>query len=269
MQALEERYLSANSIRTFLSCPLRFRYRYLDNLYWSRLWGGDPAERQALEQGQNFHLLARRYYAGVGPALETDPANPDVLAQWLGRLEQFLPRTPGRSYYPELELRLTQPDMRLLAKFDLLVVDPTGTATIFDWKTERRFPRRSYLLKSPQTLVYRYVLCAAGGAYSPTGQFKPQDVTMIYWNPQYPDRWERLPYTAAQFQQDDQYLRSLSARILQTPREAFLATSEEQVCRFCEYRMLCHGQRAEQVEAEEEELLEEETLSWDDLPELP
>ena len=156
-----------------------------------------------------------------------------------------------------------------MAKFDLLVVEPDGKATIYDWKTERRIPRRSYLLKSPQTLVYRYMLCAAGGAYSPQGRFRPQDVSMVYWNPQYPDQWHRLKYTEAQFQKDEQYLRSQVAAILNTPRDGFVATSEEQVCRFCEFRMLCHGQRAEQGDVEEEELLAEETLSWDDLPELP
>jgi len=269
MQTLEERYLSANAIRTYISCPLRFRYRYVDNLYWSRTWGSDPNERQALEQGQNFHLLARRYYAGVDPGLVTDAVEPGLLAEWLVKLEQFLPRTFDRQFYPELELRLTQPALRLVAKFDLLVVEPDGKATIYDWKTERRIPRRSYLLKSPQTLVYRYMLCAAGGAYSPEGRFRPQDVSMVYWNPQYPDQWHRLKYTEAQFQKDDAYLRSLVASILRTPREGFVATSEEQVCRFCEFRMLCHGQRAEQGDVEEEELLAEETLSWDDLPELP
>ncbi|HEY8347445.1 MAG TPA: PD-(D/E)XK nuclease family protein [Symbiobacteriaceae bacterium] len=269
MQAPEERYLSAMAIRTYLTCPLRFRYRYLDNLYWSRLWGGAPDERRALEQGQHFHLLARRYYAGVDPALIAAPVEGDVLTDWFHRLTQFLPRTFDRVFYPELELRLTRPDLRLVAKFDLVVVDPDGHATIFDWKTEKRMPRRSFLRKSPQTLVYRFLLCAAGGAYSPRGRFRPEEVSMVYWNPQFPDQWYRLPYSEAQYRKDEEYLCSLVSQILRTPRERFLATAEENVCRSCEYRMLCHGQRTDRAEAEEEEELAEETLSWDDLPELP
>jgi hypothetical protein len=266
--SLQDRHMSAMALRTYLSCPLRFRYRYIDNLYWSQAWGSGPEERRALEQGQNFHLMARRYYSGVDPALVADPVDQQQLDAWMGSLQGFLPRTFDRAFYPELELRLNRPDMKLMAKFDLVAVDPNGRATIFDWKTERKMPRKSYLLKSPQTLVYRYMLCAAGGQYSPKGRFKPEEVDMIYWNPSFPSKWERLPYSEAQYQQDEEHLRSLLAQILRTPREGFLGTSEENICRHCEYQMICHGRRAESVDLEEEELYEA-TLSWDDLPELP
>lgn len=269
MLPLNERHMSAMALRTYLSCPLRFRYRYLDNLYWSRQWGSAPEEQKALERGQNFHLMARRYYSGVDPAQVADPVEQSELESWIQLLAGFLPRTADRAFHPELELRLNRPDLRLMAKFDLVVVDPDGRATIFDWKTEKRMPRKSYLLKAPQTLVYRYMLCAAGGQYSPRGRFKPEEIEMIYWNPLYPSRWERLPYSEAQFQKDEEYLRSLTAQILRTPREAFLATSEMNICRHCEYQMICHGRRAEQVDTEEEEALYEATLSWEDLPELP
>jgi hypothetical protein len=269
MQSLQERHMSAMALGTYQICPLRFRYRYLDNLYWSRLWGASPTEQKAVEQGQNFHLMARRYYSGLDPARVQDPVEQQQLEAWLGLLAGFLPLTFDRSFHPELELRLNRPDMRLMAKFDLVVVDPNGHATIFDWKTEKRMPRRSYLIKAPQTLVYRYMLCAAGGAYSPTGRFKPEEISMVYWNPLYPDRWERLPYSEAQFHKDEEHLQGLITRILRTDRDLFLATTDERVCKTCEYQMICHGRRAERVDLEEEEWLHEESLAWDNLPELP
>jgi hypothetical protein len=76
--------------------------------------------------------------------------------------------------------------LKLVAKFDLVVVDPDGKAMIFDWKTEKKLPTRTYLDKAPQTVVYRYMLCAAGGQYSPRGRFKPEEISMVYWNPMYP-----------------------------------------------------------------------------------
>ena len=268
MQPLQERHMSAMALGTYQICPLRFRYRYIDNLFWSKAWGSTPDERRALERGQNFHLMARRHYEGVEPARLPDPLEQAELDAWIDLLRSFLPRTMDREFHPELELRLNRPGMRLMAKFDLVVVDPDGRAIIFDWKTERRMPRKSYLLKSPQTLVYRYMLCAAGGSYSPKGRFKPEEVTMVYWNPLYPSRWERMDYTEAQYQKDEEHLQNLCGQILRTPREMFMATTDERVCRFCEYQMICHGRRPEQIEGEEEEWAEA-TLAWDTLPELP
>jgi len=269
MSSLSDRPMSALALGTYQTCPLRFRYRYVDGLYWSRQWSSTEAERTALERGQDFHLMARRLYAGVQPARTTDPVEQRELEAWLSLLQGFLPLTLDRAFHPELELRLNRPGLRLQAKFDLLVVDPDGHATIFDWKTQKQMPKRSYLLTAMQTLLYRYMLCAAGGTFSPRRRFLPHEVTMIYWNPLFPHRWERLDYSEAQFQQDERALEDLVGRILRTPREGFLATSEERVCRHCEYRMICHGRRAESGDLPAEEELFEATLAWDAPPELP
>jgi RecB family exonuclease len=268
-QPLQERHLSAMALNTFMVCPLRFRYRYIDNLYWSRQWGGSPEERKALEKGQNFHLMARRYYSGLEPAQVADPVEQTELESWLQLMAGFLPRAFDRQYYPELDLRLNRPDLKLMAKFDLVVVDPDGRATIYDWKTEKKMPAKTYLQKSAQTLVYRYMLCAAGGQYSPKGRFKPEDVSMVYWNPLYPHRPVHLEYSDAQFQKDEEYLRREVAKILHTDPDMFRGTPDQGVCRRCEYMMICHGRRAEAVDADDEEALFEATLSWDDLPDLP
>lgn len=269
MAGWQERHLSAAALGTYSVCPLRFKYRYVDNLYWSRLWGSRPEERKALEKGQNFHLMARRYYAGVDPALVADPVEQRDLDGWMHLLQGFLPRTFDPAFYPELELRLNRPDLKLVAKFDLVVVDPDGRATIFDWKTEKKLPNRSYLLKSMQTRVYRYMLCAAGGQYSPKGQFRPEDVSMIYWHPLHPHKWERLAYSEAQFHKDEAFLQESVARILRTQPENFPPTPDEGVCRRCEYQMICHGRRSEEVDLEAEEELLDASLSWEDLIDLP
>lgn len=269
MPPLDDRPMSALALGTYLTCPLRFRYRYVDRLYWSKLWSATEAERKAVERGQDFHLIASRLYAGVEPGRSADPVEQRELDAWVNLLQGFLPLTLDRAFYPELELRLNQPRLKLQAKFDLLVVDPDGRATIFDWKTEKQMPKRSYLLTTTQTLLYRFMLCAAGGAFSPRGRFRPQEIAMIYWNPLHPHRWERLDYSEAQFEQDEWVLQDLVSRILRTPPDGFLATSEERICPHCEYRVICHGRRADEVDLADEEELFETTLSWDTLPELP
>ncbi len=259
--------MSAMSLRIYQLCPLRFKFRYLDSLYLTQPAWGTEEDRKAIERGEHFHLMARRYYAGLDPARVADPVEQRELDHWMGLLQGFLPRTFDRAFYPELDLRLNRPDMRLMAKFDLVVVDPDGQVAIFDWKTERRQPKRKYLIASTQTLIYRYMLCAAGGAYSPQGRFKPEQVSMIYWNPNFPHKWERLEYSEAQFRLDEEYLRTLLAQIYRANQ--FPATPDRSVCGRCEYQMLCHGRRTEELEVDEQEWLHDEDLSWEKLPDLP
>lgn len=269
MPELHRMYFSQHALEIYRRCPLRFRRRYLEGLYWSPLWSAPAAEREVVEKGEIFHLLARRYYSGlvaVPPA--GHPWEPDLRA-WLEELKRFLPRRDGCAYYPELELRLSQPGLRLMARLDLLVVAPDGTATVYDWKTERRLPRRSYLAHSLQTLVYRYLVCAAGGAYSPHGAFAPHQVTLVYWNPHEPGAPEAFPYSQSQFERDERQIRSLVAQILATPYpDGFRATTDERTCRTCEYRPLCHGRRWDAGDAEQDEDLDAE-LAWDAVPEVP
>lgn len=261
--------MSAMSLKVYQLCPLRFKYRYVDNLFLALPAAGTEEDRRAMERGEHFHLMARRYYAGLDPATVADPVEQQLLDHWMGLLQGFLPRTFDRQFFPELELRLNRPGLRLMAKFDLVVVDPDGRATIFDWKTERRMPRRKYLMASMQTIVYRYMLCAAGGAYSPQGRFKPEQVSMVYWNPMYPHKWERMAYSESQYRSDEEFLQRQVAHILATPPDRFLATPDRSVCARCEYQMLCHGRRAEELDLEEQEWLHDEDLTWEKLPDLP
>ncbi|WP_374713140.1 PD-(D/E)XK nuclease family protein [Symbiobacterium terraclitae] len=285
-QKLAERHLSALALRLFTECPLRFKRRYIDGLQLAGL-PDDPDEQRALRQGERFHLMARRYYAGLQPGTLGDAGERAELEGWLDRLRRYLPRDPEKVYYPELELRLKepfeqpsgpdQPALRLMAKFDLLTVESDGTATIYDWKTLRRMPAHQRLAEAFQTVVYRYVLCAAGGAYAPGGRFDPGRVTMVYWNPLRGGTEERFPYGAEQFAADGERLRRVVSEILSTPPDGFLPTGDERICARCEYRPLCHGQAAHWADGEgadvdvpvEEELPEEVAGGGDDPADLP
>ncbi|WP_043714291.1 PD-(D/E)XK nuclease family protein [Symbiobacterium thermophilum] len=241
---LHERHFSALALRLYAECPLRFRRRYVDGLAIPGL-PDDPEERRAMLQGERFHLMARRYYSGLEPGTLGAPADRAELEDWMQKLVRYLPRRPGYAYYPELELRLSEPALRLVARFDLVVVAPDGEATIYDWKTLRHMPPRAKLEAAFQTTVYRYVLCAAGGAYAPGGAFDPDRVSMVYWNPLRGGREERLPYSAARFREDGRRLRQLVAQILATPPDGFPPTGDPRLCARCEYRQLCHGPLAD------------------------
>jgi len=250
MSDLSKLWFSQASFSAWLSCPLKFKYRYLDGLYWPVASGGTVGEH--IELGRRFHLLAQRYFSG-GPG---EPPGDPVLTQWLNQLKEYLPLTDQCRYLPEYELRAAQDGIRLLAKYDLLVVGEEGV-TIYDWKTDGKAPR-SAQAKSPQTRLYLYLL-------SLTDYFalKPEDMQMIYWNPRFPREPLVIRYSREQQEADGRWARKLIAQILDT--DAFPATLNERNCSFCEYRPVCHGQGIEGIE---DDSMDWDTVNWDSVEEI-
>lgn len=219
---------------------------------------GDPADRAELMGWMDMlrRYLPRRPEYTYYPELELrlcetqalapdDPGSPPALPVPAGSRARSGASAPtgGRVQggQPDHPAPPTRTVLRLMAKFDLLVVAPDGQATIYDWKTLRHMPPRARLESAFQTMVYRYVLCAAGGPYAPGGAFDPDRVAMVYWNPLRGGREVRIPYSRAQFEEDGRRLREVVAEILATPPDGFRPTGDSRICARCEYGQLCHG----------------------------
>ena len=86
---------------------------------------------------------------------------------------------------------------------------------------------------------------------------------MIYWNPRFPQEPLAIGYSSRQQEADGRWLRALIAEIRESA--AFPATSNEQNCRHCEYRPVCHGRGLEAVEEEE---LDWDEVNWDEIQEI-
>lgn len=261
---LKELYLSQSALGTYQSCQLRFRRRYLEGLYWPNTWALDEEGKGVLEQGRLFHLLAQRYFtAGQEPgySIVTEPVR-----EWLKHLVNFRPYEQDVIFLPEQELRLNTGKVRLVAKFDLLVFTPEGRALIYDWKTTGAAPKLEYWRKHLQTVVYRYMLCAAGEACSPYGPIKPGDVTMIYWNPRFPRNYVTMGYSEREFARDGEHLRRLAAEIVKREFADFFAATDQRRCRHCEYSPVCLGERAAEVDVAEDDL--NFALDWESVNEI-
>jgi RecB family exonuclease len=155
---------------------------------------------------------------------------------------------------------------RLVAKYDLLAVDPGKRATILDWKTYRTRRGRRWLAERLQTRVYPYVLARAVSHLNEGQPLEPKQMEMVYWFAGFPDDPERFQYDEERYREDEAYLSSLVETIEALGEGDFPLTPDEGRCRFCSYRSLCQrGVRAGDFreELQDWELEQEEDILLD------
>ncbi|MCZ7543432.1 MAG: PD-(D/E)XK nuclease family protein [Anaerolineae bacterium] len=235
---------SQGSLQDFVDCHRRFQLRYLLEVAWPAV-EVEPAldfERH-VRQGAAFHRLVHQHMLGLPverlSRMVDDAADPDLSRWWRNYLEHPMDDLPPRRY-PEVTLSAPVRGHRLVAKYDLVAVEPGGRAVIVDWKTAQRRTDRRTLLSRLQTTVYRYVLVQAGAHLNGGEAIAPEQVEMRYWFADFPHDPERLPYNAGRLEADAAYLQALVEDIKGRKGDAdFPLTEDERRCRFCQYRSLC------------------------------
>lgn len=261
-----------SSLQDYTDCKRRFQLRYLDRLSWPAL-ETEPAliHEHFMQLGARFHQLVQQHQIGL-PAerltrLVTDP---DLSRWW----DNYLPHVPTDLPAKRLtETTLIAPlaGYRLLAKYDLLAVEP-GRVVIVDWKTSQpgiKRPKREALLKRLQTRVYRCLAVEAGAHLNGGVPFKPEQVEMIYWFAEHPDHPHRFPYSTAEYETDRSFLTHLLEEIaVASHRQTlepyqFPLTPDEKRCTYCPYRSLCdRGIEAGDFNAWETDLEAENILDF-------
>jgi len=256
-------YFSQSALNVFQQCSLKFKRKYIDNLYWSRKELLNPEQRQAMEEGVLFHLLAQRYFSGLPTGIEDYPP----LQVWLNRLIGFLPWQREKNFWPEYQLRLNKQGLKLTAKYDLISLEPEGKVVIYDWKTEKRKLEGEKLALSWQTILYRFLLVEAGEAF--LGQpLIPESIKMVYWSPLYPQHVVELAYSEELYQQDQRALEGLIQEIISREEKEFCPTSQGKNCSSCEYSYLCQKGRIDYNYLLGETDLEEQFV-WEAIEEYP
>jgi hypothetical protein len=247
---------SQGSLQDYVDCPRRFHVRYVQRLAWPAL-DVEPAleNERYLRQGAAFHRLAHQHALGI-PAehLVTAAGDGDLRRWWRNYLESGPTDLPA-ARYPEVVLSAPLGGYRLLARYDLVAVEPGQRAVIVDWKTSRRRPPRRWLEERLQTRVYPFLLVQAGRQISDSQPLAPEQVEMIYWFADFPADPERFAYVGEQCAADEAYLTALVQEIAGLSDEGFALTSDENRCRYCRYRSLCRrGDTAGRLDEEEDDL---------------
>ena len=231
---------SQSSLQDYVDCQRRFQLRYLARQAWPAVEVEPLLDKENfLRQGSVFHRMAQQHILGL-PAERVLQANddPELHRWWRNFVAAGLDGLPEKRH-PEKLLSILLAGEPLIAKYDLIAIEPGGRAVIVDWKTSRKKPTRQWLAGRLQTRIYRYLMVRAGATLNDGQPLAPEQVEMVYWFANYPDQAETFTYDAAQFAEDEAYLSDLITTIVAQDDEIFPLTMDERRCRFCQYRSLC------------------------------
>lgn len=228
---------SQSSLQDYVDCARRFELRYLQQLKYPAAEAEPLAEHERqMQLGDDFHRLVQQYQAGVPEALLTATLKDETMRRWwVNYLKYGLTGLPAQRY-TEVTLTAMLDGFRLIAKYDLLAVEPGQKLVIMDWKTSGKRPTRERLAKRLQTIVYRYMLVEAGMQLNGGTPVQPEQISMMYWFAEYPEQPLIFDYDARQHQEAGEYLLGLIRDI--QARTDFELTSDTNHCNYCVYRSL-------------------------------
>lgn len=254
------------SLHDYADCARRFELRYIKRLRYPALEVNQSLEyERRMRQGSRFHKLVQQHINGTPAELLASSLHDDPdLARWWenycqGGLDDLPPKRQA-----EITLQTPLGGQRLVAKYDLLALEPGGAAVIVDWKTGERLPSRNALQWRLQTVVYRYVLARAGAhLYGDT--IPPERIRMDYVYVAQGAQRVSFDYSAAQLAEDEARLLAMLSEISGAIGAAadFPLTDDLRRCKFCTYRSFCDRGEAGDLrdfefedEGEEDEALE-------------
>mgnify|MGYP002682704403 CR=1 FL=1 len=165
---------SQSSLQDFVDCQRRFQLRYLLRLAWPAVESEPVMENERhMRLGAQFHQMIYQHLLGVPSERLANMLHDDILLGWWENYQAFLASDRGQALkagqptesthlHPEIGLASASLGCRLVAKYDLIVHTPSGKILIFDWKTSRHRPKRTWLNERVQTRLYPYLLVQAG-----------------------------------------------------------------------------------------------------------
>lgn len=255
---------SQDNLQDYIECARRFQLRYLLRQQWPAPLAEPLQDAETeIRLGDEFHRLVERHYLG----LDVMPP-PGLLSEWWRAFEAHPPQDmPDAIRKPEAPYSIPFSTRRLVAKYDLLVIEPGKRIVIIDWKTARHRPSRKTLEARLQTAVYRYVAVEAL-AHDFGSTVPPSAVQLIYWFTTAPEKPERFGYDAAQHAAAGHYLRDLVAKIEQHTEPIWPLTDDLRRCEHCNYRSFCErGSHAAPL-ADPDQPGENLTFDLADVPEI-
>ena len=232
-QKLKYFVYSQNSLNTFKSCPLKFKYKYIDNINWKFDGIESRDYYEGLKSGSEFHLLCERYFKNI-------PIGENISEEfklWMIKIKDTIKIDSSKIYLPEYEARIKIKNNYLTAKYDLVIIDK-DSIEIWDWKTESQKTSYKNIEGRMQTIVYMYL--AKEVIQKIYNMDIPiENISMKYFRLKVDNKPITVKYS------NEKYLRSKSFienNIENISNLDFDSQKNKNHCKFCEFNKLCNNQ---------------------------
>lgn len=274
--------LSQSNLQDYVDCQRRFQLRYLLHLAWPAVEAEPYLENERrIDQGAQFHKIVRQFLLGISENQISKSISGDGVMQtwWANFLQSIKDGSlgmilqQGYQRFEEITFSVPISKFRLIAKYDLLILQPDGKVTIFDWKTSQNHPRRKWLADRLQTHIYPFVISSGLSSFTGGNKTDPGLIEMIYWFTNQPDQPERFPYSLREYEEDTRMLNNLISTIDQKTEPVFPLTPDVKRCLFCTYRSLCNrgvkpGELIQLEEGYEPTSAEDVSIEFDQIGEI-
>ncbi|MDU3801319.1 PD-(D/E)XK nuclease family protein [Paraclostridium benzoelyticum] len=245
---LENFLFSQNSINTYRSCPLKFKFKYVDKLNWKQDDEGSRDYYENLKLGSDFHLICERYFSNIPTGIEF--LNNEEFNIWLEKIKRLIPIKDDKLYLPEYEVRYSLNNFKIQAKFDLVVVDK-DSISIWDWKTENRKIEYKDVENRVQTLVYLFLASETiGKIYNLDIDY--ENIKLSYYQPEYYNEPITITYSNEKHNINKKQLENYIGNILNTNYDEEKNIKNIKHCKFCEFNKLCNNEAVNYSTLEEE-----------------
>lgn len=243
VEILDKFIFTQNNLQSYLDCPRQFELRFLLKQECPPAsTTAQAASRHFAELGTQFHELVHRHLIGIPVEDTLNHYNDPQIQTWWQHFDSLNP-LPGNiaQKCPELTISCSIERYRLLAKLDLAVVTTDQRVLIFEWKTSPNLPNPQILKSRLQSRLYPLVLSKMSRMGSL--DFSPDQVSMIYWFANQPERAVIFQYSTTQMIADQKYLIQLIDEISSIPFGEFKKTRNMRKCQYCDFFLLCHKQK--------------------------
>lgn len=273
---------SQSNLQDYVDCQRRFQLRHLIHLAWPAVEAEPYLENEhRIDQGARFHKMVRQFLLGIPEAEinKTIRIDGSMRAWWDNFLSSIREGNlmviyeQGNQRLTEITLSIPVDRFRLIAKYDLLVIHPSGKVTIIDWKTSANHPKRQWLADRLQTHVYPFVVTGALAGLVGGIPVSPEQVEMIYWFTNLTDQPEHFAYSERNYKEDTRFLSNLISAIDRKNDAIFPLTPNVNRCLFCTYRSLCNrgvkpGDLQQLEDTQEQVSAEAVNLDFDQIGEI-
>lgn len=234
---------SQNSINTYKSCPLKFKYKYIDKISWKHDDIESRAYYESLKTGTEFHLICERHFSNI-PLGISENTNPKYV-RWIEKVKSIVPLVENYEYLPEYEVRLNINGDILQAKYDLVVIKE-DSIDIWDWKTENKQVDYKNVESRMQTIVYMFMAKEVMPKLL-NKDISSENIKMKYYQPEYDTDCVTVSYSDKKHSDNKNKIISYIDTIKYTKYDDSQENYKHELvkkknhCEYCEFNKLCNN----------------------------